>query len=410
MKNIYLVLLVGMITIARTGCSKTEVTGSALAENTKGKPTAVGAPVAPAITKTIGPEGGTIASADNSISIIVPAGAVTATTSFSIQPIENKTPNGIGSAYRLSPEGFQFTKPVTITFRYNDQMINGSLPGFLYIACQDKEGIWKAQLKTSRDLTNKTLSITSLHFSDWSVFENFRLDVEKPVLATNESTTLEVKEVNFLASLTNPEAELDEVRTTQKTGNWKLNGEGHLTASGATASYIAPAVEPDPNPVSISVEVSDIPTGNGTKGKVILFANIFVADNFMEVKFGDTFIRFTDAEAAMGGGMIMVNGSNGAAGINLNIYGGGSRSFDVKELTPTYVVASFGGEGYASFYDECNPRRTVATTGSISITAVGNVGAYIDGSFSGQLARGNGPCDNPGFISVSGRFHCKRTS
>jgi len=51
-----------------------------------------GAPTGPATTKTIGTEGGTLATADGRVTLTIPAGAVSKATEFSIQPVENTLP------------------------------------------------------------------------------------------------------------------------------------------------------------------------------------------------------------------------------------------------------------------------------------------------------------------------------
>jgi len=53
-------------------------------------------------TKMIGPEGGQIKTADGTIAIQVPAGALTATTEFKITPITRTLPSSTGQAFRLN--------------------------------------------------------------------------------------------------------------------------------------------------------------------------------------------------------------------------------------------------------------------------------------------------------------------
>src|SRR5262245_28927723 len=77
------------------------------------KGTTLGSPV----SATIGSGGGGLISADGRISLIVPAGAVTSNTTFSIQPIRNTLDtNSAAPAYRLLPEGQTFAQPVRVSF------------------------------------------------------------------------------------------------------------------------------------------------------------------------------------------------------------------------------------------------------------------------------------------------------
>lgn len=69
-----------------------------------------GIPVGTAVTRNIGPAGGTLSSTDGKLTVRVPAGAVTNNTSFSIQPISNTLYSDVDDrlAYRLLPEGVNF--------------------------------------------------------------------------------------------------------------------------------------------------------------------------------------------------------------------------------------------------------------------------------------------------------------
>ena len=95
--------------------------------------TPVGTPAGDPITKTIGISGGSIASPDSVMELVIPAGALPANTDITIQPVTNEAPGGIGLAYDLLPDGTTFSKPATLTFHYTDEDINGSLPEFLSI-------------------------------------------------------------------------------------------------------------------------------------------------------------------------------------------------------------------------------------------------------------------------------------
>jgi hypothetical protein len=247
------------------GCAKHAPVEGETSEGSAGTPTEIGNPAGEVTTKTIGPEGGVLTTADKNIRVTIPAGAVSTATVFSVQPIENKAPNGLGVAYRLLPEGITFQKPVTLTVAYTDSLLAGTTAECLFIAYQGADRIWKAQ-QTTPDERSKTVSVSTTHFSDWSLFASFRLSVAKNILDPNESTTLAVKEVRFgLANLINGE-DVYVVTTSRKVTNWTLAGEGQLTPSGAVAAYTAPAEAPAMNPVTVSAEISDLVTNKGRKG------------------------------------------------------------------------------------------------------------------------------------------------
>ena len=142
--------------------------------------------------KSIGPAGGTIQTADGNISIVIPSGAVDATTEFSIQPVINTLPAAIGASYRLSPENVHFNKEITIKFSYQDKDLAGTAENELYMAYQDAQGYWNRHLMTSIDKQNKLLIANTKHFSDWTIERMFYIDVlfSNGILSAGESVGL----------------------------------------------------------------------------------------------------------------------------------------------------------------------------------------------------------------------------
>ena len=125
--------------------------------------TVVGVP----LEESIGPEGGIIALPDGSLTVTIPAGAVSAATSFTIQEVSaSPVILSAGTTYRLGPEHVQFSQPVEIIFRYTDTEVAGTPEDFLYLGYQDAEGYWHRMGNTALDKNNKTLKVTTTHFSD----------------------------------------------------------------------------------------------------------------------------------------------------------------------------------------------------------------------------------------------------
>ena len=165
--------LVGLILFS---CKKNDVQPDTEVPTPVGVPTEIGTPDgSPAAQKSIDAAGGTISSNDGRIKIIVPAGALSTSQQVSIQSISNENPLAIKQAYRLLPHGVQFSKPVTIEFSYNDEDVKNTIPEALGIAYQDDKGIWQAQGGAVLNKSAKTITITTTHFSDWSLFESFYL-------------------------------------------------------------------------------------------------------------------------------------------------------------------------------------------------------------------------------------------
>src|SRR3954470_13563933 len=90
--------------------------------------TGFGVPDGKVAAKEIGPSGGTISSDDGRVELIFPPGALTASTSITIQPTTNLLPHGAGNAYQFEPSGVQFRKPVEIIFRYSAEQAEACPP------------------------------------------------------------------------------------------------------------------------------------------------------------------------------------------------------------------------------------------------------------------------------------------
>ena len=132
-------------------------------------PTGVGTTVGTGASATIGPAGGTLASPDGRLTLSVPAGAITAPTAFTVQPVTNLAWGGLGNAYRLGPDGTTFAKPVTVTFTPTpSDKSSTSLEG-LGIGFQDGDGYWQWMSNATRDLTANRISVSTSHLSPWSL-------------------------------------------------------------------------------------------------------------------------------------------------------------------------------------------------------------------------------------------------
>lgn len=171
------VLLLAIAVSTLVGCSKRSSTDDGSKEP-DGAPlvTAHGTPTGPAVTKDIGPQGGSFTSGDGMVTVTVPAGAVTINTTFSIQPttavLDSASPNKTN--YRLAPHNVTFAKPINIKFKYNPDNYLGDMQEVLQVAWQDEAGHWKI-LPTALDKANKTLTVEKTSFSDFEIYTEFVL-------------------------------------------------------------------------------------------------------------------------------------------------------------------------------------------------------------------------------------------
>ena len=269
-----------------------------------GEPTAVGTPTGDKISQTIGAGGGVIRTADGNVSLSIPAGALSQPTTISLQPIENKAFQGIGSAYEFSPDGLKFAKPAQLTVKYAAGSLNGTSPEAIGIAFQDDKRVWQgtaAQVNPAEG----TFTASVPHFSSWAFFKYYSLFPDAETLAPTQVLKLEVLYLKGSAMdpdvpVVDPNGEVNVVPLTppqvlkaSQVKNWQVNGNpasagfsetyGGLTVldQGAAAEYKAPSKVPaiPHNPVAVSVELKS------RKAQLILISNLTIAaENEMYIK------------------------------------------------------------------------------------------------------------------------------
>jgi hypothetical protein len=127
--------------------------------------TALGEPDGKAVSKEIGPAGGTIISEDGRVKLIFPAGALTEIKTIVIQPTTNNGPNGTGKAYQFEPSGIQFNKPVQVIFHYTEEEANTCPADLMAFGLQDHTGKWSFMDYDNWDSVGMMLRGNILHFS-----------------------------------------------------------------------------------------------------------------------------------------------------------------------------------------------------------------------------------------------------
>ncbi|WP_346237601.1 hypothetical protein ABDK00_000795 [Niabella insulamsoli] len=269
--------------------------------------TEIGIPSGSPVSAHIGTAGGSLTSSDGGLTVSIPQGALTSSTTISIQPITNKGPLGLGAGYRLSPENVTFDKPVALIFHYDNALTNIIPEDFLWVITQNKDRSWNAALKSVVDKNANTVTVATHHFSDWSLgrFIDLSLTPASKTLKKGESVTLQV--AGFARQDNAAEVELAPLGTITNTGDilapltpipaneaqlkdfrvkgWTLNGaaapvsnnSGSLTASGWSAIYKAPNQKPSKNPVAVSVSLESSDK-NGKKSAYMLTSNISIVE------------------------------------------------------------------------------------------------------------------------------------
>ena len=265
------------------------------AEDTTVKPaiTAIGKPDGEKAEMKIGKEGGSFTSSDGKIRLIIPEGAVSKKTSFSIQPTANLAPNGNGKAYRMEPSGVNFQKPLQIIFHYADGELEGNSPSLLGIAMQDDKGQWFSVNKAITDTVAKTLTADIKHFSAYVNYMHSRIDPTSAKVKVNGSLRLKIITFTPLDEFGDDEF-LTALGTNEiiYTDAWSVNGipggnstVGLISASqNKSAIFQAPAQVPAQNPVAVTVQQGFSISSKKNYGKEKLVSNITIYGDAYEVK------------------------------------------------------------------------------------------------------------------------------
>jgi len=252
--------------------------------------TAFGQPVGDSVIQKVGPGGGTVKSADGKLEVIFPAGAVDAETFVGVRPIHNQLTDDDNGSYQLEPSGTTFKKPVQLVFHYSDGNANSDL---MRIGWQDDKGQWHRSKSASIDTIQRTITVLTQHFSAWAKFNRMYITPAATSLKVNKSVLLRIKvypekltaaDDNDLLATPNPADKDDDLveapengfNTGQWTANGVVNGDGNVgeitPGEHIQATYKAPTVVPDDNPVSVSVQIYS--NKNGLK--LLLTSNITV--------------------------------------------------------------------------------------------------------------------------------------
>jgi hypothetical protein len=317
----YTILLTAIVVLLY-GCNKTDSAPPVVTlPNLPPAITLVGTALGNPVTKTIGPGGGTLMSADGRVELSFPANALLANTDISIQPVTNTAPGGAGVSYHLMPDGATFSVPVSLTFHYSAADENGTFPLLFYIAFQDSTGVWQADFKNRTvDTVAKTASLSISHFSFWSLGSNLYLFPFPPQVSESEKSELGVIVVNdegnptpngageFSLSALPPVTPIPN----SAVSNWAINGttggnaqNGTVSGTESTETYTAPAKIDKERTVQASGSIS-----YGIKGwnkgrqvlqttKFILFTNIVLQPRKLSFKV-DVLVQMVNTSGVYG--------------------------------------------------------------------------------------------------------------
>jgi hypothetical protein len=284
MKTSLKVLFAFYVSIFIISCKTSSPTSPG--NHSSGTPTPIGTPIGSPSIATIDAAGGTLISLDGRLELIIPAGALSAATPISIQPVTNECSVGTGIGYSLTPDGQKFNQPVTLRFHYTQDDLTGTATKALAVATQKDDRIWYALNDSILDTTARTVSISSSHFSMYALCHDFWITPASATIKVNESQKLEVKQwkVENVGTSNNPIYAIDGDMAYPQGDqvSWIINGkilgsqaDGVVSPniSSSMTTYYAPASTKGmtSNPAQVSAEV------NFTDGsQTIVFSNIKV--------------------------------------------------------------------------------------------------------------------------------------
>lgn len=395
-----------------------------------------GTPVGQPVQKVIGPEGGTLASADGTLKMTIPAGAVSKATTFSMQPVTPTLPGLMGGqSFRLLPEGQPFAQPVTLQYHYEVDSLDGTSAQALFMAYQGSDGYWKALMNTELNETTQTLTVTTKHFSDWGAFAQFSLDATPNVLMPGQSATLSIVGYYGDVSPLDPagtEVELAQRKTLANPNNirnWQLKGLGKLSveASQTSATYLA-STSMGGGSVSVSAEIYNfLPPSQaprkGATGKVIVMRSIRVDGAYFQVTIGGKLYDCKQFGGTFEDGDIHLTGTYSTGNpIGLTLY----HSYLTAATIPYWngdPLVDYNGKAvvsmrdnkqqYDSWYFNCAQVSLVVSPGRVVLEAIDNVKGdlYARGSFTSTIYYVEGNCvdENQRVTpkTVNGQFRVK---
>lgn len=432
----YKIILFSCLLLA--ACSKS---GKAPNEEPAGTPlqNARGTAAGPLVSTAIGANGGVLSTADGRVKITVPAGAVSANQTFSIQPIQNTLRPGKpdSRSFRLLPENITFNQPVTVELKYDPADLTFGTEDVLRVAYQTAQGYWKS-VPAALNKTNHTLIVQVKHFCDFAFYEQFELFSNRESAAAGEKVTFKVGVVqveeeksgdeeedmlapllHFISSEFDHNAETNYVQLRNdyitRVKEWKVvTGGGAIAAKAngwgvnADAEYTAPASITEIKDAIIEVSLEGTkpipdptaPGGFRKLGQLIIRKTIkLTPGDYVLARFNGADVLLNDGALAIAAnGLTAIGAANNALGMGVSISvgamstggfscglaqansGKASVAFNYKLSDGTAVLAS-------GVYCEMQGTETVTkySSGTLNITRFGAPGEIVEGQWSGTL-------------------------
>jgi hypothetical protein len=251
-----------------------------------------GIPAGTPVTAQIGSAGGTLQTPDGDFSMVIPAGALSKTTSITVSPLLNTAPNGFGLSYHIEPAALKLAQPARITLRVSEAELENLPADWVGVGVRNRSGAWFGDTRSTVELSaasvaaspsrtsavgaqssrDRVVSVTHVESSDgdwveYTLFAFWQITPPEASVEVGGSTIIRV-----LACLREDEtgssgnedllAGLPICKPSIRQGTWRVNGivAGNSSvgvvhtdpgSNGSEVLYIAPNTIPSANPVSV---------------------------------------------------------------------------------------------------------------------------------------------------------------
>lgn len=232
--------------------------------------TAPGLPIEAATSARIGAAGGSLSSADGTVRLTVPAGALSHEVTFSLQALQNEASGGRGRAWRLLPEDPGASSPLRLSMAVSESDAQGVPLSAMTLARHGPDGRWLGQRTPDIQAQTRRVEVQTTRLGDWASVAGLLLQPGRARVITGGTLDLTVVQCPLTEGSNDshevPLGRCDPMdKMVAQVGAWAANGQpGGSAAAGSIAAlddpiirarYTAPARVPAANPVAVSVDI-----------------------------------------------------------------------------------------------------------------------------------------------------------
>lgn len=374
----------------------------------------------PTSTAVIGATGGTLTSPSGRITLSVPPGALSSDKEFRMLQMNNSAPLGVGLGVYLLFTGakIQLNAPATVTFRYDEWELEGTVASALGLAHQNLDDRTWTAVGVTRDPNNSALSMAINEIDNINSFAMYTAFA----MRSDDSPVVDPGGTYSATMYTQPKiAQLDtlrpggsvrlclpiastaaleprvEIGASGGGGGSAGAGGGSASHSGGTATYHAPASVPDNPWLAMLVRW---PSGYHW-GTVEVYNHVWIGgviEFYLDGKFYSYPVMPPIAYSSLSTGRTVVSGGvvSGVAGpgyisLSFKLVDVGSHAMQNTgdPATDDGLNVTIGDKTYDPYYYECVGNDTefrLTDLGTVTVIVANRDRRYISGSFSGRIA------------------------